>query len=315
MGGGNAFLRFSSSVAAGALILPQVARAQTTCVAPESPPGVDGCCAPVKTYEGCGSCEDPTLRLLTTVESSSDSLTTSTTFKYTSCSGNPFSGTITLQAINSDITALRDPAGDNLNDCTTGNDDVSVVSFPCITESPLIVVEFDEPNALPSLQKIRFANLVRVGEIRIQDLPALISIFAPLLQRTSFSIAIQDNNLLPKIDLPSLSEAGVVQIQRNENLKKISLPQLTTANNFFFVYSNPNVRKLCASKLESVGDVCIGNDQNQPFLDADLSELVTGSFFGLNVCYQQDSNAPTVCGAGGTTGVFSDNRCPSNACS
>merc|ERR1712205_189030 len=78
MGGGNAFLRFSSSVAAGALILPLVARAQTTCVAPESPPGVDGCCAPVKTYEGCGSCEDPTLRLLTTVESSSDSLTTST---------------------------------------------------------------------------------------------------------------------------------------------------------------------------------------------------------------------------------------------
>ena len=65
--GGNAFLRFSSSVAAGALILPQVARAQTTCDAPESPPGGNGCCAPVKTYEGCGSCEDPTLRLLTTV--------------------------------------------------------------------------------------------------------------------------------------------------------------------------------------------------------------------------------------------------------
>ena len=89
--GGNAFLRFSSSVAAGALILPQVARAQEC----------------VKTYEGCGSCEDPTLRLLTTVESSSDSLTTSTTFKYTSCSGDPFSGTITLGDIKLDIDALR----------------------------------------------------------------------------------------------------------------------------------------------------------------------------------------------------------------
>ena len=164
MGGGNAFLRFSSSVAAGALILPQVARAQTTCVAPESPPGGDGCCAPVKTYEGCGSCEDPTLRLLTTVESSSDSLTTSTSFlQYTNCAGEPFSGTITLQFINSDITALRDPAGGNLNDCTTDNNDVSVVSFPCITDFPSLVVVFDEPNVFPSLQKIRFANLKTVG--------------------------------------------------------------------------------------------------------------------------------------------------------
>merc|ERR1712216_1105951 len=194
MGGGNAFLRFSSSVAAGALILPQVARAQT-CVAPESPPE-DGCCAPVKTYEGCGSCEDPTLRLLTTVESSSDSLTTSTTFKYTSCSGNPFSGTITLQAINSDITALRDPAGDNLNDCTTGNDDVSVVSFPCITDGSSLVVEFDEPNVFPSLEKIRFANLVTVGGLRIASQPALISIYAPLLQSlVGGGFTIRGNNL------------------------------------------------------------------------------------------------------------------------
>ena len=168
MGGGNAFLRFSSSVAAGALILPQVARAQT-CVAPERPPGGDGCCAPVNDYEGCGSCEDPTLRFLTTVESSSDSLTTSTSFlQYTNCAGEPFSGTITLQFINSDITALRDPAGGNLNDCTTGNDDVSVVSFPCITDVPSLVVEFNDPNALPSLQKIRFANLKTVDGIRVR---------------------------------------------------------------------------------------------------------------------------------------------------
>ena len=158
--GGNAFLRFSSSVAAGALILTQVARAQQDC----SGCG-DGCCAaPVKTYEGCGSCEDPNLRLLTVVSSS-----TSTTFKYTSCSGDPFSGTITLQAINSDIDDLRASAGGTLADCTTGNDDVSVVSFPCITDSSQFV-EFDDPNVLPSLQKIRFANLVTVGQLLVRTI-------------------------------------------------------------------------------------------------------------------------------------------------
>jgi len=306
MGGGNAFLRFSSSVAAGALILPQVARAQTTCVAPESPPGVDGCCAPVKTYEGCGSCEDPTLRLLTTVESSSDSLTTSTTFKYTSCSGNPFSGTITLDDINSDITTLRG----TLDDCITGNDDVSVVSFPCITDGSSLVVEFDEPNVFPSLEKIRFANLVTVDTLRIRNLPALISIFAPLLQRTSF-IAIEDNTRLPKIDFPSLSATGDVDIERNENLKIISLPQLTLIDGNFEVFGNTILTKLCASKLEFADEVCIGNDQNQPDLDADLSDLVTGSLPG-SPC--SDSSAPTVCG-NGTAGVFSDDTCPSNACS
>ena len=168
MGGGNAFLRFTSSVAAGALILPQVARAQT-CVAPESPPE-DGCCAPVKTYEGCGSCEDPTLSLLTTVESSSDSLTTSTTFKYTSCSGNPFSGTITLQEINDDITTLRG----TLDDCTTGNDDVSVVSFPCMIDNAQIRVDFDgQQTSLPRLEKIRFANLVTVDGFIVRTISFL----------------------------------------------------------------------------------------------------------------------------------------------
>jgi len=308
MGGGNAFLRFSSSVAAGALILPQVARAQTTCVAPESPPGVDGCCAPVKTYEGCGSCEDPTLRLLTTVESSSDSLTTSTTFKYTSCSGNPFSGTITLDDINSDITTLRG----TLDDCITGNDDVSVVSFPCITDGSSLVVEFDEPNVFPSLEKIRFANLVTVGEIRIRSLPALISIFAPLLQSTS-SFTIEQNTRLPKIDLPSLSETIDIDIERNENLKIISLPQLTTIDGIFDVFGNSILTKLCASKLVNGGQVCIGDNINQPDLDADLSDLVSGSLPSGSPCYT-DSFASTVCG-NGTDGLFSTDGCPSNACS
>ena len=135
------------------------------------------------------------------------------------------------------------------------------------------------------------------------------------------------------------------QIERNENLKIISLPQLTTTNNDFFevrddpspllytalslsltnhnlslhpslqVDGNQKLQKLCASKLENGGDVCIGNDQDQPFLDADLSELVTGSLSSLSPFCYQDINAPTVCGNGTTDGLFSTSGCPSNACS
>ena len=141
--GGNAFLRFSSSVAAGALILPQVARAQEC----------------VKTYEGCGSCDNPELRYLTVV-SSSENLTTT---KYTNCGSEPFSDPITLEDINSDITTLL---SGTLNQCTDTND-VSVVSFPCMTDSSLSV-DFNDPNALPSLQKIRFANLKTVGGINVR---------------------------------------------------------------------------------------------------------------------------------------------------
>jgi len=103
------------------------------------------------------------------------------------------------------------------------------------------------------------------------------------------------------------------QIRFNDNLKKISLPQLTTANNFV-VASNPNVNKLCAPKLENGGSVCIGDTVNgdQPDLDADLSELVTGSLSFSGFCSLSD--APTVCG-NGTDGLFSTLGCPSNACS
>ena len=144
--GGNAFLRFSSSVAAGALILPQVARAQEC----------------VKTYEGCGSCDNPELRFLTVV-SSSENLTT---IQYTNCGSEPFSNAVTLEDINNDITTLR--AGDNLTDCTDNND-VSAVSFPCMIDSSLSV-DFNDPNALQSLQKIRFANLKTVDAFRVRTI-------------------------------------------------------------------------------------------------------------------------------------------------
>ena len=140
--GGNAFLRFSSSVAAGALILPQVARAQEC----------------VKTYEGCGSCDNPELRFLTVV-SSSENLTTT---KYTNCGSEPFSNPITLEDIKDDIDGLSG----TLNQCVNTND-VSVVSFPCMIDSSLSV-DFNDPNALPSLQKIRFANLKTVDGITVR---------------------------------------------------------------------------------------------------------------------------------------------------
>ena len=144
--GGNAFLRFSSSVAAGALILPQVARAQEC----------------VKTYEGCGSCDNPNLRYLTVV-SSSENLTT---IQYTNCGSEPFSNAVTLEDINNDITTLR--AGDNLDDCTDNND-VSAVSFPCITDSSSLSVSFDGlQTSLPSLEKIRFANLKTVRGLAVR---------------------------------------------------------------------------------------------------------------------------------------------------
>ena len=132
------------------------------------------------------------------------------------------------------------------------------------------------------------------------------------------------------------------QIFDNANLKIISLPQLTetTPGGSFIVRDdpspllytalfplthnlslppslqvdgNPKLKKMCASKLENVGgQVCIGNNQNQPFLDADLSELVDGSFSSATICYQ-DSDASTVCGRD-DGGLFSTDGCPSSAC-
>jgi len=108
---------------------------------------------------------------------------------------------------------------------------------------------------------------------------------------------------------------GGVSIALNENLKKISLPSLTTTSDSFLVLRNPKLKKLCANMLKNGGRVCIGNQIDQPDLNADLSKLVTRSLFSFAACYQV-SNAPTVCGPDGGLGLFSSpsNRCPSNAC-
>ena len=138
-------MRFSSSVAAGALILTQVALAQEC----------------VKTYEGCDSCDNPNLRFLTVV-SSSENLTT---IKYTNCGSEPFSNAVTLEDINNDIDALSG----TLNQCVNTND-VSVVSFPCMIDS-FLSVDFDgQQTFLPRLEKIRFANLKSVSEFFVRTI-------------------------------------------------------------------------------------------------------------------------------------------------
>ena len=85
------------------------------------------------------------------------------------------------------------------------------------------------------------------------------------------------------------------------------------------VAQNPNLRKLCASKLVSADQVCIGKQTDQSFLDADLSKLARGRFGGSVVCFQGFSplDAPTVCGPDNGLGLFSStilSGCPSNAC-
>ena len=155
---------------------------------------------------------------------------------------------------------------------------------------------------------------------------------------TSLNTQIQRNPVLTTVDLSALKAAGSVEVRLTlftfvflflvfcvffHNKSYHSL-RIKFTHSLFFptklqlqtkqqIFDNPALQTLSAPNLEVGGSVCIGDDINQQFLDADLSKLVTGSLFPDSSCYQ-DSNAPTVCG-NGTDGVFSDDRCPSNACS
>merc|ERR1711966_50812 len=66
------------------------------------------------------------------------------------------------------------------------------------------------------------------------------------------------------------------------------------------ILNNPALQTLSAPNLVDGGSVCIGDDINQQFLDADPSSLVTGVFSGFSLCYGSGSDpplaAPTVCG-------------------
>jgi len=92
------------------------------------------------------------------------------------------------------------------------------------------------------------------------------------------------------------------------------------------VFANSNLQTLCAPNLVDGGSVCIGDENDQPSLDADLSSLVTGTFAGFStgICYGgtdppndlqtlNQLNAEKVCGKEGN-GLFSDFGCPSAGC-
>ena len=113
--------------------------------------------------------------LVKTVVSSSE---IRTTIKYTNCAGEPFPNTdnnvFTLEDIERDIAALRKSLYGGLSDTSYlgAGDYVSVVSFPCMTDSSLRGVNFDggpeDRKRFPRLEKIRFANLVTVGYINVR---------------------------------------------------------------------------------------------------------------------------------------------------
>ena len=86
------------------------------------------------------------------------------------------------------------------------------------------------------------------------------------------------------------------------------------------VYRNPALQTLCAPNLtdggsrdDAFGGVCIGDENDQPSLDADLSSLVTGTFTsGFPFCYgggtQPPLEAEKVCGVV-PDGLFTTEGC------
>ena len=77
------------------------------------------------------------------------------------------------------------------------------------------------------------------------------------------------------------------------------------------IFNNPALQTLSAPNLVDGGSVCIGDDMNQPLLDADLSSLVTGVFSGFSLCYGSGTEPPleadNICGVDG--GLFTTAGC------
>merc|ERR1712127_72070 len=104
-----------------------------------------------------------------------------------------------------------------------------------------------------------------------------------LIQAKSFVIF--DNQILEQLSLPQPSTTDSLKIFDNQILEQLSLPQLSTTNSLE-VFDNGNLQTLCAPNLVDGGSVCIGDENDQPSLDADLSSLVTGTFAGFSDdCY------------------------------
>ncbi|XRB21065.1 receptor L-domain domain-containing protein [Pseudoscourfieldia marina] len=197
---------------------------------------------------------------------------------YTNCQSEPFEGApITLDNIAMD-SALSDNTGS-----------VTVVSFPCVTESFQRVVLQDFGNTFSSLEEVRFANWVTgpAGDFKFADSASFTSIYAPRLTgNPNLEVTIRGNPNLAEVDLCALMEAFEIDIIFNENLVGIGMPCW---------------RHRATNSGSGFDGVCIGDENDQQFLDADLSSLVTGFFSEFfDVCYgggtQPPLNATTVCG-------------------
>ncbi|XRB22776.1 receptor L-domain domain-containing protein [Pseudoscourfieldia marina] len=163
----------------------------------------------------------------------------------------------------------------------------------------------------PNLAEVDLCALKEAGEIVIFENPELVDVKLSELTTVTNAFEIRDTKL-EQLSLPKLRTTTSLEIYDNENLVGISIPVLETSSFQFEVFDNPSLQTLCAPNLVDGDSVCIGNNQNQPFLDADLSELVDGSFSSATICYQ-DSDASTVCGRD-DGGLFSTDGCPSSAC-
>merc|ERR1712127_1077975 len=148
----------------------------------------------------------------------------------------------------------------------------------------------DFGNTFSSLAEVRFANWVTgpAGEFVFDGNQggSLTSIYAPRLTgNPNLEVAIGGNPNLAEVDLCALIQAKSFVIFDNQILEQLSLPQLSTTNSLE-VFDNGNLQTLCAPNLVDGGSVCIGDENDQPSLDADLSSLVTGSFSGFSDdCY------------------------------
>jgi len=208
---------------------------------------------------------------------------------------------------------------------------------------------FDNEN----LVGISIPVLRTTTSFEVRDIPCLFHSFPQQID-SSFHRYHNNNNNNNKLTVPPIHhsiQTKQQQIYNNDNLVGISIPVLETSSSFFRVrnqhskyihrhnntkltyhppslfplttpippptlqvFANSNLQTLCAPNLVDGGSVCIGDDINQPSLDADLSSLVTGSFAGFSPCYGRTDpftnqlNATTVCGVE-PNGLFTTEGC------
>ena len=197
-------------------------------------------------------------------------------------------------------------------------------------------------------------------DVKLPALTTVTSVFQVRDNPSSNGFIVVTRTTAPKLTVPPIHhsiQTKQQQIYNNDNLVGISIPVLETSSSFFRVrnqhskyihrhnntkltyhppslfplttpippptlqvFANSNLQTLCAPNLVDGGSVCIGDDINQPSLDADLSSLVTGFFSEFpDDCYGRTNpptnqlNATTVCGKE-VNGLFSDFGCPSAGC-